>query len=183
MKKHASDWAPEAPTPAQLKELFAQIESGRINKSRLQTFLREKVGRLLFVDYDISISTLVKEGNYQGVTREINDRNFQTKRTGQAEMEIKLFYFHVTKKAEEVIAAMEREGYLPAEFHDLMFFGIQNPEEQVRYPIAGLGSVWVDVDGTGGKYAIAISDSRSVTLRCYDGYWGTGYRFLGVRRS
>ncbi len=39
MKTHAADWAPEAPTPAQLKELFAQIASGRVTKQKMQTLL------------------------------------------------------------------------------------------------------------------------------------------------
>jgi len=41
-KSHAVGWALDAPTPAQLKEFFAQVESGRINKDRLQEFLRGK---------------------------------------------------------------------------------------------------------------------------------------------
>jgi hypothetical protein len=39
-KSHTAGWASDSPTPAQLKEFFAQIESGRINKERLQAFLR-----------------------------------------------------------------------------------------------------------------------------------------------
>lgn len=40
-KSHASSgWASDAPTPAQLKEFFAQIGKGRITKSSLQGFLR-----------------------------------------------------------------------------------------------------------------------------------------------
>ena len=39
-KSHAAGWASDAPTPAQIKELFAQIDSGRVTKSRLQSFLR-----------------------------------------------------------------------------------------------------------------------------------------------
>src|SRR5262245_42250940 len=41
-KSHAAGWASDAPTPAQLKEFFAQIESGRITKVRLQSFLRNE---------------------------------------------------------------------------------------------------------------------------------------------
>ncbi|MEX2054996.1 MAG: hypothetical protein WD972_02340 [Candidatus Andersenbacteria bacterium] len=37
---HVAARASEQPTPAQLKELFAQIESGRITKTSLQRFLR-----------------------------------------------------------------------------------------------------------------------------------------------
>ena len=36
----AAGWPSDAPTAAQLKEFFAQIESGRITKERLQSFLR-----------------------------------------------------------------------------------------------------------------------------------------------
>lgn len=39
-KSHAARWASDFPTPSQLKEFFAQIECGRINKARLKSFLR-----------------------------------------------------------------------------------------------------------------------------------------------
>lgn len=38
-QSHVAGWYSDSPTPAQLKELFAQIESGRIKKGRLQVFL------------------------------------------------------------------------------------------------------------------------------------------------
>jgi hypothetical protein len=37
---HAVAWAEDAPTPAQLKELFAQIESRQVTKRTLQILLR-----------------------------------------------------------------------------------------------------------------------------------------------
>lgn len=39
-KSHANAWASDAPTPAQIKEFFAQIESGKITKNCFQGFLR-----------------------------------------------------------------------------------------------------------------------------------------------
>lgn len=39
-KSHAAGLGSDAPTPAQLKELHAQIESGRVTKDSLQAFLR-----------------------------------------------------------------------------------------------------------------------------------------------
>jgi hypothetical protein len=39
-QSHAAGWASDSPTPAQLKEFFGQIESGKVTKDRLQTFLR-----------------------------------------------------------------------------------------------------------------------------------------------
>ncbi|MDO8715659.1 MAG: hypothetical protein Q7J73_02460 [Dehalococcoidales bacterium] len=40
IKSHATGWASDSPTPAQMKELFAQIDSGRVTKTRFQGFLR-----------------------------------------------------------------------------------------------------------------------------------------------
>jgi hypothetical protein len=40
MVSHATGRGSGQPTPAQFKELFAQIESGKVNKGRLQEFLR-----------------------------------------------------------------------------------------------------------------------------------------------
>jgi hypothetical protein len=42
---HVTGWASDAPTPAQLKEFFAQVDSGRITKQRVQDFLRNKAER------------------------------------------------------------------------------------------------------------------------------------------
>ncbi len=39
-KSHTTGWASDSPTPAQLKEFFSQLESGRITKRKLQGFLR-----------------------------------------------------------------------------------------------------------------------------------------------
>lgn len=44
-KSHATGWALDAPTPAQFKELFAQIESGKVTSARLQAFLRGETGQ------------------------------------------------------------------------------------------------------------------------------------------
>lgn len=41
-ESRATGWPSDAPTAAQVKELFAQIESGRITKEGLQAFLRPK---------------------------------------------------------------------------------------------------------------------------------------------
>lgn len=39
-KSHIAGWVSDSPTPAQLAELFRQIQSGRITKRKLQGFLR-----------------------------------------------------------------------------------------------------------------------------------------------
>lgn len=42
-KSHVAAWASDSPTPAQLKEFFAQIDAGRVTNARLQKFLRGNV--------------------------------------------------------------------------------------------------------------------------------------------
>lgn len=39
-KSHVVGWTSDSPTPAQLKELFTQIQKGKITKKRMQFFLR-----------------------------------------------------------------------------------------------------------------------------------------------
>lgn len=51
-KSHATGWASDAPTPAQLKEFFAQIGSGKVTGVCLQAFLRGEARQ--------SISSLTK---------------------------------------------------------------------------------------------------------------------------
>jgi hypothetical protein len=40
MSSHATGWGEDAPSPAQIKEFFAQIESGRVTKEGVQKFLK-----------------------------------------------------------------------------------------------------------------------------------------------
>jgi len=62
-KSHAADWAPDSPTPAQLKEFFAQIGSGRITKDRLQRFLRER-DWFLFTTSALTLNELMAESRH-----------------------------------------------------------------------------------------------------------------------
>lgn len=55
-KSHAAVWASNTPTPAQLAELFRQIQSGRVTKGKLQILLRtgpssrEELARIVMGD-------------------------------------------------------------------------------------------------------------------------------------
>lgn len=42
MTNYATGWGPDAPTPAQIKEFFDQIISGRVTRQRMQNFLNQK---------------------------------------------------------------------------------------------------------------------------------------------
>lgn len=50
MTSDAARWGPDSPTPAQLKEFFAQVEAGRITRVSLQEFLRHGAGAAVPAD-------------------------------------------------------------------------------------------------------------------------------------
>ena len=50
---HVTGWALDAPTPAQLKELFAQIESGRVTRQSIQAFLRGEISSNIVFSRDM----------------------------------------------------------------------------------------------------------------------------------
>lgn len=67
LKSHAAVWASDAPTPAQLKELFGQIEKGKVTKDSLQAFLRgEPVVRGLLTDAEHFASKILGYGKVLG---------------------------------------------------------------------------------------------------------------------
>lgn len=51
-KSHVAGWTPEAPSPAQIKEFFSQIETGRVTKTRLQAFLSGDLLAWPMIDLD-----------------------------------------------------------------------------------------------------------------------------------
>jgi len=83
-RSHVAGWTSESPTPVQLKEFFAQIETGRITKGGLQTFLRseKKDISVLLADWqefyhelfglEIDLSGLSVPGRKKGLDRLID---------------------------------------------------------------------------------------------------------------
>jgi len=86
--------------------------------------------------------------------------------------------------SKEVVVEMEKVNCRPAELHEFLAFGINNPEEQSRGPVVGLGSPYHDPRGV---RAIPFLDmgaaGRTLCLDYFDHYnmrWDARYRFLAV---
>lgn len=47
---HAAGWGPDAPNPDQFKELFAQVASGRVTRTRMQAFLEGETPPMALTD-------------------------------------------------------------------------------------------------------------------------------------
>ncbi len=95
----------------------------------------------LQVNYDLSAEEAIKAGKYGWVKSDINNESFENGRSGTRRVELRLFYFSHGMTSKEVVSEMGKEGYRPAEFHELLALGAGYPNEQRKKPILALGSV------------------------------------------
>lgn len=101
--------------------------------------------------------------------------------------EVTFQYVHMNRGAstEEVLVEMDRCGLRPALFEELLAFAKAHPDEQRKYPIVVLGSVWVRPDGNRLVACLNEYDGRRrLHLRLFwcGGDWVGGCRFLAVRK-
>lgn len=179
----------ESPTPAQLKEFFAQIECGRITKSRLQKFLCKNLSDSVPIPliYDLNeVREMIKKHWLYG--EDITEKDLPTKRTGQ-KVKMKLFHFNKKMTSEEVVAEIKMAGYSPAQVHELLSYGAANPDEQIRYPIVGLGSIFPGyanprIACLHGNGNIVSRDGTRYGLKLFynNTIWSKECRFAAVRR-
>ena len=124
-----------------------------------------------------TLQQLIKEKKLGYVNSDVTDENFPfvERKVG----EYKLFHFDRFISSEDAIAEMEKEGYLPANAHELLLWKDWNEKDFV----VALGSV-AEVDGHRGVPYLSRSGSmRFLDLIWFGGDWSSGYRFLAVRNS
>jgi hypothetical protein len=115
------------------------------NKIKEVVMKSKMVGFRVLVNYDLSIRGSIVAGKYDEIWRfgknykdfdpEKNLECPKSKRTGQSEIEIKLFHFDKEMTLKQVISKMKKEGYRSADITELLAFGAQYPDEQNKYPI------------------------------------------------
>lgn len=181
-KSHVSGRASE-PTPAQMKEFFAQVESGRITREGLQAFLRGQEPAFpsysVTVNYGQTIEQLVEAGQYDWVNGVINSRNFLSREKGEVQIDIHLLNFDRTS-SEDIISAMDRQGFRPASLEELLALGAAYPDLQRENPIVALGSTY-PIDQ--GVPCLSRNDGyRRLSLIWFEGDWGPSWRFAAVRK-
>lgn len=159
------------------------------NQAALRKALREALfssgemeeNNVLLVNYDFTVESLVKKGKYGWSNPSISSKKFPTKFSEQHKVETKLF-FDYTTYSEDIIVEMKKQGFRPAELHELLTYGIKNPEEQRKYPIIALSSplrFW----RPSRQVAYLGNDRKGRVLDLYyfDTDWHKGCRFLAVR--
>lgn len=128
--------------------------------------------------YNMTLQNIIKKLKFAYVSPDITDANFPLEKIRG---EIKLFHFKEYMTSEEVINAMDKDGYVPANLYELLAYA-KNGWDNAKLVIA-LGSVWQVsggfrfVPGLGGD-----AGGRDLRLGRFDVGWGSDYRFAAVRK-
>ena len=174
-----------------LETVLQQIQDGVRTKEQLKDFVAgrnpfQKKADNVFkvtVNYDLSVEFLVANGKYSWVNNDITSKNFPTTRKGEVTLSLELVHLNQVLTSEEVLKELDKRGLRPAELHELLSFGAQYPEEQRKYPIVALGSVWQHWhDYRYVPYLRWLGGGRVLSLGWIGRRWGEGCRFVAVSK-
>lgn len=109
------------------------------------------------VDYSISLEQMIVAGNYCWANTNINDNHFPVSKpndclSNKAEITIELVHLNKRVSSDDAITELKKRGLRPATIPELLAFGAKYPNEQKKYPIVALGSVWRFLGGSHVTY-------------------------------
>ena len=144
----------------------------------------------IFVDYTKPLLEMIRDGNYDYEGSGITEKNFPINRRQNGEVKMKVFSTEelVSRTqpvtSEEVTRAMTEKGYRPAELPEALAYVKANPDEQRRYLILILGSIWQYWIGDRSvPYLWRYDGVRKLSLFWSDNNgWGPSAHFLAVRK-
>ena len=174
---------PSEPTAAQLKELFAQIESGRVTKENLQAFLRRQRPPLVLganVVYGRSIEDLVLLGKYDLVDDQITSAHFPSTKKGEKAIEFILVGFDRPEETDDILHKLKYEGMRPATIKELLALGASHPRLQREMNVAALGSSWRFDDHDMVPCLMGAEDKRILRLITTKFNWKPFWRFAAI---
>lgn len=135
------------------------------------------------VNYELSVEDAIEAGKYQAVHSDITGKNFPSTRSGHADLEIVLVRFDHRMKSEDVLQELGKEGLRAAELPELLAFGAEHPEEQRKFSVVGLGSVWKDRKGYRNVPCLyTASEGRYLDLHWWDDGWYSYSRFAAIKK-
>ena len=175
------------------RDIDSTVAQGWIeNRSALQRVLRaallpndKPAGNVysLTVNYGLSVEDAVKLGRYDWANSDINSSNFQTKRSGTAEVVVELIHFNRYISTKDALSELDRMGYRTAELHELLAFGEKYPNVQREFPVVALGSVWQDRSGVRDiPYLGRYGSERGLYLDWVGHGWDEVYWYAAVRK-
>lgn len=177
-------------------ELCRLLEERGVGDQEFQTKLVEGVNELVvwmrgggqqvypfIVDYSQSLKEMIAAGKYGYANENITSSNFPFKGKGKIELEAQLVHFGKFMSSEAVLVELDKMGLRPATLPELLAFGATHSEEQRKYPVVALGSVWQSPSGYRGVPALWVDGSgRYLGLSWFEYDWYEYDRFLAVRK-
>jgi hypothetical protein len=139
----------------------------------------------VFVDYETQVENEVMSGGFDWANRDINSRNFPSRRKGSAEIAIQLINFRSQRSisTNDVLRKLDESGMRPAEILELLALGKRYPELIEKGPIVSLGSVWSSRPGDFySPYLDGDRRRRYLYLIWFDRYWDESYQFAAVNK-
>lgn len=139
----------------------------------------------LEIDYQLSLSEILRLGKYDQVNESVNEVNFPlvSNELKSTELIAKLFKFGGLVGSEEATQLMKADGFDPSPIRELIFLGLRYPFLQQSFFIVGLGSTWKRY---GDLFVPGLSknsiNQRIINLYSYKGIWPSSCRFLGIQK-
>ncbi len=169
--------------PDQVAEVFQLIKDNPDFAVQLLAKAAADGAVRLFVDYAKPLSEMIQAGHYDYLNPDITEKHFPINKRQNGYVEMKVFYFNQVMESDEVIKEMEEQGYCPAELPEGLAYAKANPDEQRKYPIVILGSVWQRWLGDRLVPCLRGWDGeRRLGLDWFGDEWYSYYRFLAVRK-
>lgn len=140
------------------------------------------------VNYNLAYEAQIEEATFDWVTdydrkliRKNPTEHLYPVPTGTIEQRITLVHLNRKAKRPEIIAEMDTLNVRPVLSPEFLALTKAHPDLQRKFPLVGLGSVWVDSDRRRVVlFACGSSDGRSLDLDWGDGVWDEYCRFPAV---
>lgn len=123
----------------------------------------------------MKLQELIEDKKLDWVNSDITEANFPPQETGT---DFKLYHFNLKMESEEVVAEMAKDGYQPANIHELLLWQEWNDKDWV----VALGSVAGVIGFRYVAYLYGCGSGRDLGLRGWGGRWDADYRFLAVKQ-
>lgn len=142
--------------------------------------------RVITIDYGMSFEDMIAAGKYDWVTPNIIQTNFPVKGQRLVELETKVFHFDPHTSSNDGVAAIQADDrqnpWAPATIEGLLAYGAKHPEEQLKHPIIGLGSVAKVFGDRLIPCLSGVEAKRGLILLWWDDALSGRCRFLAVRK-
>lgn len=174
-------------TDEQLHELLVGKKSENFIKQivdlAMGTIQAVRDGVFIVVDYTRSLTEMIKAGAYDWFNSDITSEHFPVKGEGKIELVPEIIHYDKRMKSDDIIRDLDKRGLRPGTVAELCSYGEKYPDEQRKFPIVALGSVWRVRNGY--RYVAFLDcngSERELHLSVWGEDWDEGFRFLAFRK-